>query len=99
MTRYFIFGQNYKAGDDYVRCERGHCMVVVPGVGETDANAELSLGRCLGFVRRNVMSEISTVGQRQPLRDWLNAMSNRWNAFTKRFKYAWITLQRRLNHE
>jgi hypothetical protein len=58
FPRYFIFGNEYRAGDDYVRCEANrNSVVVAPGVGEVPAGEELAFERCLSLVRRGVMSE------------------------------------------
>ena len=58
FPRYFIFGKEYRAGDDYVRCEgRGKSTVVAPGVGEVPAGDELVLERCMNFVSRGVTRE------------------------------------------
>jgi hypothetical protein len=58
FPRYFIFGKNYHAGDDYVRCEgRRKSVVVAPGVGEVPAGDELAFERCLSFVSHGVMTE------------------------------------------
>ena len=48
-TRYFIFGERYKSGDDYVRCNPNRSVIVAPRVGETEANEELSLDRCVAL--------------------------------------------------
>jgi len=58
FPRYFAFGSNYAPGADYVRCDRpDRTMLVVPGVGESPANEELSLPRCLEFVPQGVLME------------------------------------------
>ena len=57
FPRYFAFGQ-YAPGEDYVRCDRqDRTVLVVPDVGETPADEELSFERCLEFVRRGVLVE------------------------------------------
>ena len=58
FPRYFVFGRLYSPGDDYVRCDRPRrSMVVAPGGGEVLSGEELTLERCLAFVRQGVMCE------------------------------------------
>ncbi len=66
-TRYFIFSDRYRAGDDYVRCNPNRAIIVAPRVGETDASEELSLGRCIELADRGILSEVSPslVGERR----------------------------------
>jgi hypothetical protein len=62
FPRYFAFGSNYTPGEDYVRCDHpDRTILVVPGVGESSANEELSLPRCLEFVRQGVLVETTRV--------------------------------------
>ena len=57
FPRYFAFG-SYAPGEDYVRCDRpDRTVLVVPGLGESPADEELSLPRCLEFVRQGVLVE------------------------------------------
>ena len=59
FPRYFAFGE-YAPGKDYVRCDRpDQSVLVVPEVGETPADEELSFERCLEFVRKGVLVETS----------------------------------------
>ena len=59
MTRFFIFGKEYHAGDDYVRCEgQQNSVVVAPGVGEVPAGDELAFDKCLRLVSNGVMREV-----------------------------------------
>ena len=59
FPRYFAFGK-YAPGEDYVRCDRpDRSVLVVPDVGETPADDELSLNRCLEFVRQGVLVEMT----------------------------------------
>jgi hypothetical protein len=59
LTRFFIFGNQYRAGDDYVRCEgQRKSVVVAPGVGEVQAGDELAFDRCLRLVSNGVMREV-----------------------------------------
>jgi hypothetical protein len=59
LTRFFIFGNEYRAGDDYVRCEgQRKSVVVAPGVGEVQAGDELAFDRCLRLVSNGVMREV-----------------------------------------
>jgi hypothetical protein len=58
LTRFFIFGQEYRPGDDYVRCEgQRRSVVVAPGVGEVPAGDELAFDRCLRLASKGVMRE------------------------------------------
>jgi hypothetical protein len=68
-TRFFIFSDRhdkYKTGDDYVRCNPNRSVIVAPRVGETDANDELSLDRCLSLAKSGILTEVisSLVGER-----------------------------------
>jgi hypothetical protein len=57
FPRYFSFGP-YSPGKDFVRCDRpDRSVLVVPDVGETPADDELSFDRCLEFVRKGVLVE------------------------------------------
>ncbi len=59
LTRFFVFGDDYRAGDDYVRCEgQRRSVVVAPGVGEVPAGDELAFDRCLRLVSNGVMREV-----------------------------------------
>lgn len=60
FPRFFVFGEQYLPGDDYVRCDRPeHAVIVAPGVGEVPATDELSLDRCVSLVRQGRMMEAS----------------------------------------
>jgi hypothetical protein len=60
FPRYFAFGQ-YAPGEDYVRCDRhDRSVLVVPDVGESPADEELSFDRCLEFVRKGVLIEMTS---------------------------------------
>jgi hypothetical protein len=59
FPRYFAFGK-YALGEDYVRCDRpDRSVLVVPDVGETPADEELSFDRCLKFVEQGVLVEMT----------------------------------------
>jgi hypothetical protein len=58
FPRFFVFGERYSPGDDYVRCDRPeHSVLVAPGVGEIPATDELSLDRCMSLVNQGRMME------------------------------------------
>jgi hypothetical protein len=58
FPRFFVFGERYVPGDDYVRCDRPeHSILVAPGVGEIPATDELSLDRCVSLVIQGRMIE------------------------------------------
>lgn len=60
FPRFFVFGERYVPGDDYVRCDRPeHSVLVAPGVGEIPATDELSLDRCVSLVIQGRMIEAS----------------------------------------
>jgi len=59
FPRYFAFG-HYASDEDYVRCDRpDRSVLVVPDLGETPADEELSFDRCLEFVRKGVLTEMT----------------------------------------
>jgi hypothetical protein len=99
MTHYFIFGQRYRTGDDYVRCDRRRSTIVAPGVGETDADEELSLRRCLAFARRGTLHEVTAakVGERRSMIDAFGAVAELLRAvrsaapavYQRRFNNGW----------
>jgi hypothetical protein len=98
MTRYFIFGRSYRRGDDYVRCDRRSSAIIAPGVGETRAEEELSLGRCLALARRGVMREVTAgqVGERRMMANAFGEVADRLRSF--QVKAAPHFYERRFHH-
>jgi hypothetical protein len=76
LTRFFVFGKEYRPGDDYIRCEgQRRSVVVAPGVGEVPAGDELAFDRCLRLASKGVIREVDPNEILKPHADGLESAS------------------------